>query len=67
MGPNLFRGIKLRGIRWKRIDMEPPVVPAQEGLDILPLMDIPPIPDQDHRPPQMAQQMSQKPDGFQSL
>jgi len=61
LGPDKLLRIDLWRIRWKGEDMKP-LVPAQEFFDDDALVDGAAVPEQHHRPPQMAKQVPQESD-----
>ena len=58
VSPNMFDWIEFGSITWERMNMKP-LSPLQECFDIFSLMDGTTIPDHDHLPAQMTQQMPQ--------
>ena len=63
MSPDLLHRIELGCVAWERIDMQPLVL-TKKGCNIFTLMDLTPIPDQNHVSSQMPQQVSQEANDF---
>jgi len=59
LSPDELRGVELGGVGREGVDMESGMV-AEEGLDFLAAVNGSPVPQQDHRPPQMPEQVAEE-------
>ena len=66
LAPDVFSGVEFRRVGRKRLDVQPGV-PPDERLEFTPAMNRPPIPEQDHRAVQMAQQMPEEATDIQAM
>ena len=66
LAPDVFSGVEFRRVGRKRLDVKPGM-PPDELLEFTPAMNRPPIPEQDHRSVQMAQQMPEEATDIQAV
>jgi len=66
LAPDVFSGVEFRRVGRKRLDVQPGM-PPDERLEFTPAMNRPPIPKQDHRSVQMAQQMPEEATDIQAV
>ena len=66
LAPDVFSGVEFRRVGRKRLDVQPGM-PPDELLEFTPAMNRPPIPEQDHRPSEMAQQLPEEATDIQAV